>query len=97
MNNMKKQTFREWFFKDYLMQTNISSPLLIGNKAISDRQERICQVAEYIIKNKNKSIENIREEIAMKFFITMRCSLDYLNYAGLFIEKWKNEIKKRNV
>jgi len=88
---MSKKSFREWFTKDYIMQANLSSPLVAGNKSISERQERICRVAEKILDEKNKTatIEQLRKEIVTEFFVTMRCSLDYINYAKLFIEVWK--------
>lgn len=74
---------------EFVMNVNLSSPLVIGNKSISERQERICLVAEKIIANSTKTLEQLRKEIATEFFITMRCSLDYLTYANLLIEKYK--------
>jgi hypothetical protein len=90
---MSKKSFREWFTQDYLMQSPLSSQLLNGNKSISDRQERICQVAELLISREGDKIEILRQEIATKYFVTMRCALDYINYATLFI----NVYKKRKV
>jgi len=88
-----KKTFREWFTQDYLMQSPISSQLLTGNKSIAERQERICQIAEMLLSRNGELIENLREEIATKYFVTMRCSGDYIFYANLFIEKWKKDTK----
>lgn len=88
-----KKSFREWFTQDYLMQSPISSQLLNGNKTIADRQERICQVAELLMAREGDLIEILRQEIATKYFVTMRCALDYINYATLFI----NVYKKRKV
>jgi hypothetical protein len=91
------KTFREWFFNDYLMQSPLSSQLLIGNKSVSERQERICQIAELIIENENKlvTVEHLREEIAMKYFVTMRCSGEYLFTANMYINKYKEFIKHK--
>jgi hypothetical protein len=88
-----KKSFREWFTQDYLMQSPLSSQLLNGNKSISDRQERICQIAELLMAREGDNIDILRQEIATKYFVTMRCSLDYINYATLFI----NIYKKRKV
>lgn len=95
---MNKKTFREWFTQDYLMNSTLSSPLLTGNKAISQRQERICQVAEKMLapENKTASIEELRKEIATDFFVTMRCALDYINYAALFINVYQNKNRSIN-
>ena len=78
------------------MQTNLSSPLITGNKAINERQERICKVAERMLDGKNKMVtmEQLREEIATEFFVTMRCALDYIHYAALFINVYQNHVKK---
>jgi hypothetical protein len=93
---MKNKTFREWFFQDYLMQSSISSQLLIGNKSISERQERICQVAELILSKDTNTIDNIRKDIIIKFFISSRCALDYINYATLFINVYHNYTLTKN-
>lgn len=84
-----RKSFKEWFMNDYLMQTNLSSPLLTGNKAISERQHRICFVGEKILINPNIPMEQLREEISLELFITLRCSLDYINYAKMLIKEWK--------
>jgi hypothetical protein len=88
------KSFREWFTKDYLMQSPLSSQLLTGNKAISERQERICCVAEILLSREGELIENLRQEIATKYFVTMRCALDYINYATLFINVYKKKNRK---
>ena len=79
------KTFREWFMNDYVMKSPLSSTLLTGNKAINERQERICKVPELIINNPNMNSEDIRRKIATDFFVTLRCALDYITYAHLFI------------
>jgi len=80
---------------DYLMNSPLSSPLLTGNKGIADRQERICRVAELLMAREGDKIEILRQEIATKYFVTMRCSGDYIFYANLFIEKWRKESVKK--
>ena len=74
---------------DYLMGVNLSSQLVSGNTLISMRQERICVVAEKVIKNPKISLEELRKQISTELFITMRCALDYINCAKTLIEKWK--------
>lgn len=85
-----KKPFREWFTDDYLMQVNLSSQLVSGNRQIALRQERICLVAEKIIENPKMSLEELRKQIAVELFVTRRCALDYINHAKLLIEKWEN-------
>lgn len=85
-----KKSFREWLMNDYLMSVNLSSPLISGNRVISLRQERICVVAEKILQNPHMSLEELRKEISMELFVTMRCALDYINYAKILIKKWNN-------
>jgi hypothetical protein len=91
------KTFREWFSTDYLMQAPHSSLLMSNNSFINDRKERICQVAEKILKStSNPNISEIREEVAIEFFVSMRCALDYITFALLLINIY-NKSKNRKV
>lgn len=87
----KNKSFREWFFNDYLMKLQLSSPLISGNKNLSDKHERICKVAEYIIANPTINVFDLRKYIALSFFVSMRTSLDYINYAKMFIDEWNKK------
>ena len=80
------------------MQSPLSSVLLNGNKAIAERQERICKVAEKMLDKSNEAatIEDIRKEVATEFFVTMRCALDYIHYAALFINVYQNKEREVN-
>lgn len=88
---MSEKTFREWFYYDYLMKLQLSSPLISGNKNLSDKHERICRVAEYIIENPTINVADLRKYIALSFFVSMRTSLDYINYAKMFIDEWNKK------
>ena len=87
-----KKSFREWFTKDYVMQTNLSASIVTGNKSISDRQDRICLVAEKILNNPSMPIKQLREEIAVELFVTLRCALDYIHYAQLLINVYNRKV-----
>jgi hypothetical protein len=97
MIKVKHKSFREWFKNDYLMRVNLSSELINGNKTLSMRQERICVTAEKIIANPSISLEELRRKISIEFFITMRCALDYINYAKMLIDEWKESLVAKNV
>jgi len=84
-----KKPFREWFTNDYLMKVNLSSQLVSGNRQIALRQERICVVAETIIAHPKMSMEELRKQISIELFVTMRSALDYINHAKMLIDKWE--------
>jgi hypothetical protein len=74
------------------MQTSLSSSIVIGNKSISERQDRLCLVAEKILANPNMPIKQLREEIAVELFVTLRCALDYIHYAQLLINLFNRKV-----
>jgi len=50
-----------------------------------------------VLLNGNKAtIEELRKEIATEFFVTMRCALDYIHYAALFINVYQNKEREVN-
>jgi hypothetical protein len=90
------KTFTEWFNSDYLMQMSTSSALLIGNKSISEKQSRICEIGEMMISRDTESIEVIKRDIAFKYFVTLRCATDYVKLTEIFIEKYFSVYPKKN-
>jgi hypothetical protein len=89
----QSEKFEEWFKGSFLCSLSPASPMLIsGNKTIEGKSLRILEVCKMILDNPNKDTETLRKEVAMRFFITMRGSLDYLNYARLVLIKWKQKI-----
>ena len=89
----ESEKFEEWFKGYFMCSRESSSPLIISdNKTFEGRADRILKVCKLILDNPNKDTETLRKEVAMRFFITMRGSLDYLNYAKLIIDKWKRKV-----
>jgi hypothetical protein len=83
------EDFEAWFNSTFLFSRDPASTLLnCESKTMTAKYNRICEVCKRMIKNPNKPTQRLREEIAMDFFISMRCSLDYINYAKLVLERW---------
>lgn len=77
------------------MSRSLASPIVSSeNKTQSQKFARIEEVAIILLDNPKMSLEDIRKKIAMNFFISMRIALDYLHYAQLVIDEWK---ENRNV
>lgn len=87
----KSEQFEKWFNTTFLFSRQAASPLLISeSKTMKARFIRICEVAIMLIENPKRDIQEIRMEIAMKYFITMRCALDYVNYAKIVVMQFQN-------
>lgn len=87
----ESEKFEVWFNGFFMCSREPSSPLLVSdNKTFEARSTRILEVCKMILDNPKMDDETLRKEIAMRFFITMRGALDYLNYSKLVIEKYKN-------
>lgn len=86
----KSERFERWFKSSFLFSRESSSPLLVSeNKAMREKFERICLVCKRILDNPKTDIEILRKEVAMKFFVNMRTSLDYINYAKIVLDEYK--------
>ena len=87
----ESERFEQWFNTIFLFSRQATSPLLISeSKTMKGRFLRICEVGKILIENPNKDIQEIRAEIAMNYFVSMRCSLDYINYAKIVVAQFKN-------
>jgi hypothetical protein len=92
---LETEHFEEWFKSSFLFSRGAASPLLVSeNKTMKAKFLRICEVCKLLIENPEKDTQEIREQIAMKYFISMRCSLDYINYAKVVLRQWKTAILK---
>lgn len=88
----ESEKFEQWFKGAFLGSREPSSLLLLSdNKTMEGKFVRILEVCKMILDNPKVDIENLRKEVAIKFFLSMRCSLDYLNYAKLVIVKWEQK------
>lgn len=86
----ESERFEQWFKSSFLFSRRNTSPILITeNKTMQGKFERICDVAKLILDNPKTPIENLRKRVAVDFFISMRCALDYINYAKIILEKYK--------
>lgn len=89
----ESEKFEEWYNGLFICNLSPASPLLIsGNKTMESKSLRILEICKIILDNPKQDDEAIRREIALRFFITMRVALDYLNYAKLVIVKWNQKV-----
>jgi hypothetical protein len=90
---MKKSVkFEEWYRSSFICTLSPCSQLMISdNKTIEGKSLRILEVCKMILDDPKKDTETIRKEVAMRFFITMRGALDYVNYAKLILVKWNQK------
>lgn len=87
----ESEQFEQWFKTTFLFSRQAVSPLLISeNKTIKSRFLRICEVGKILIESPNKDIQEMRAEIAMNYFVSMRCALDYINYAKIVVAQFQN-------
>ena len=49
---------------------------------------RIELVCKMILENPKKDVPELRRMVAMRFFVSMRCALDYINYAKIVLGEW---------
>lgn len=85
----ESEKFEEWFKGFFMCSREPSSPLLVSdNKAFEARSTRIMEVCKMILDNPKMDDDTLRKEIALRFFITMRGALDYLNYSKMVIQKY---------
>jgi hypothetical protein len=81
--------FEQWYNSTFLFSRDPSSQILNGeNKTLKAKYARICEVCKRILNNPKQPTKELRKEIAMDMMVSMRCSLDYINYAKLILEKW---------
>jgi len=84
--------FEEWYKSLFICSLSPASPLILSdNKAVEGKSLRILEVCKMILDNPNQEDKTTREEIALRFFISMRIALDYLNYAKMVIQKYNHQ------
>lgn len=89
----KSEKFEQWFDGQFLCSLDPSSPLLVSeNPEVKARFVRIKKTCSIVLENPNKDTEWVRKKIALTLFVSMRCALDYLNYAKLVIDKWNHKV-----
>ena len=92
MGATKSEQFEEWYKSLFICSLSPASSLLISdNKSVEGKSLRMLEICKMILDNPKKDDEIIRKEIALRFFITMRVALDYLNYAKLVIDKYNQK------
>ena len=88
----ESEKFEQWYKGIFLCTRSPASPLLISdNKSSEAKSLRILEVCKMILDNPKSDDETLRREIAMRFLISMRIALDYLNYAKLIIDKYNQK------
>lgn len=86
----ESEDFELWFNGEFLFSRQAASPLLVSeSKTMKARFIRIKEVSIILLENPEKDTQLIRAEIAMKYFVSMRCSLDYLSYAKIVLKEWE--------
>lgn len=89
--NKESKEFGRWFNSTFLFSRDPTSMILNSDsKAVMERYSRICEICKRMLNKPNRPIEELRKEIAVDMFVTMRISLDYINYAKLILEEWHN-------
>lgn len=89
--NKEAKEFEHWFNSTFLFSRDPTSMILNSeNKAIIERYSRICEICKRRLSKPNQPVGELRKEIAMDMFVTMRIALDYINYANLVLEQWHN-------
>lgn len=85
----KAKKFEEWYFGSFVC-SRVSSSLLISseNKTVQSKFRRIFEVARLILENPKTSWQELRKQVAIDYFVSMRCALDYLGYAKMVIDEW---------
>ena len=87
----KEKLFEYWFDNAFVCTRNPYSPILaFGDKRQLLKQEIIKQVCLVLISQK-RNTEELRKDIALSFFISMRTALDYINYAKLILEFYNKQ------
>ena len=83
--------FEEWYNSTFLFSRDPYSQILSGeNKSLKAKYGRICEVCKRILDYPKKPTQELRKEIAMDMMVSMRCALDYINYAKLVLDEWKH-------
>lgn len=86
----ESEKFEQWYKGIFICTRSPASPLLVSdNKGSEAKSLRILEVCKRIINEPKKSTEELREEVAMDFLISMRVALDYLSYARLILKRWE--------
>lgn len=91
----KVREFQEWFYNTYTRNISYYSPAYTSeksNKAQDQKAQRIVEVTSNIIQNGDSTDAQLGRKVALRYFVTMRTALDYLNYAQLMLDEW---IEKR--
>jgi hypothetical protein len=90
MAKNKIEKFDEWYYGYFLASRDPTSPILVGeNKQVQAKFARIGVVCKFILIYPEFSLQEMRKKIAKELFVSMRCALDYINYAKLVLEEWK--------
>lgn len=91
----EEQEFEEWFNTTFLFSRDPACMVLNSDsRTMRAKNARICEVCKRMIRNPSQPTQELREEIAIDFLISMRCALDYLSYSKLILKKWE-EFKKK--
>jgi hypothetical protein len=90
--NERVEDFKQWFETTFLLSRSLGSPLLLSeSKSQNAKFHRIENVAILLFEDPNRPLEEFRKKIALTFFVNMRTALDYINYAKMIIEEWRQQ------
>lgn len=90
-----RQTFDSWFDNKFQLNLDCSAPYMISeNKTQLAKYARMKEISKMILENPDSDIQEMRRKIALRFFVTMRTALDYLNYAKLIVVEYKRQNRK---
>jgi len=87
------EDFDKWFNSTFLFSRDPACIILNSDsRTMTAKNARICEVCKRLLRKPNQPTQELREEVAMDFLVSMRCALDYINYAKLVLKKWKNRV-----
>jgi hypothetical protein len=90
----QSEKFDKWYNGYFLASRNPTSPLLVGeNKQVKAKFLRIEVVCQMILESPKVDLQTLRKMVAVRFFISMRCALDYINYANIVLEEYRKTYK----
>ena len=89
---LRSRKFEEWYFGSFV-SSRLPSSIIISseNRTVQSKFRRIFEVAILELENPKTSWQELRKKVALDYFISMRCALDYLGYAKMILDEWKKK------
>lgn len=90
-----KKGFLDWYNSEFLCSRDPLSPVICSeNKAAIAKFRRIGEIANTLLNCPQRDIHELREEVALKYMVSMRISLDYINLAKLVLKQYNQYLNQ---